>query len=250
MITPIFKSHYSLQGRSILTLDKDTEIKPNYPVSIGGIVDDYELKEVTLVEDDFAGFFAAYQLFDKLKVKLKFGLVFTCINKLDEKNEAEESKIWVFMKNSAGYKDLCLLWNIQSLNKEAFYYHPRILWDDLRKNLTPNLQAVLPPFDSFLHKNQFHRGSIIPNLPDNIISTYMDKTELAWGDELKESILEFDKNAQEVSMIYYLKDDDFLAWQTMKCIYHGGTAENPNLEWGRSNRFSFESYLRKIGKTL
>jgi hypothetical protein len=76
MITPWFKSHFSLKGRSILTLDKDTEIKDDYPVSILAIAKKHGLEEVYLVEDDMGGFFEAYKIFDKNNIHLKFGLNF------------------------------------------------------------------------------------------------------------------------------------------------------------------------------
>ena len=246
MITPIFKSQFSLQGRSILTLDKDTDIKDNYPVSIGGIVKKYGMKEVYLVEDNMSGFFDAYELFNKLGVLLKFGVAINLVNDPNEKEDRNESKLWVFVKNNQGYKDLCKLWNAYSLNKDLFYYYPRMLWSQFDSLVTPNLQVVVPPYDSFLYKNDFCRGNTTPFFTGyKPITTFCSGMDLHFGDELEATVKKYDTNAQQVHLCYYYKDADYLPWLTMKCIAAGTTFDDPNLEWCTSDKFSFESYCKK-----
>jgi hypothetical protein len=70
--------------------------------------------------------------------------------------------------------------------------------------------------------------------------------ELVWEKELVAAIKEFNPNAIEVHPVYYYQDRDFEAWQVAKCIEAGTTVEAPELKWGRSDHFSFESYLAKL----
>lgn len=248
MIIPIFKTDYSLGGRSILTLEKTDEIKDNYPVSLYAIAKKHKLKEIYLVEDSMSGFFNAYELFDKTDCLLKFGVSIITVGNPDEKEERNESKVWVFIKNSEGYKDLCKLWNKYSTNQDLFYYHPRILWDDFVSLLTDNLQVVNPPYDSYLHKNEFCSGRITPNFgARKVINTFCSKNDIHFGDELEAVIKEKDPTAQEVHLCYYYKESDFKSWLTMKCLVNGSSFEDPNFEWCTSNRFSFESYCNKAG---
>lgn len=248
MITPIFKSHYSLKGRSILTLAKEDEIKDDYPVSIYAIAKTHKLDTVYLIEDNMAGFFEAFSTFDKSGIKLVYGISFIVTHDPESRADSEEgeSKIWVFIKNSDGYKDLCKLYNVYQTKPDTFYYYPRISWSDFVAGITDNLQVVLPPFDSFIHKNVFHGTQIIPNLPPKLITTYASRLGLVWESELQATIQKYDPNAIEVHPIYYYKDEDFAAWQIYKCIDAGSSFQAPELEWGRSDKFSFESFQKKI----
>ena len=72
-IIPLFKSHYSV-GKSILTLEKATEITDSSPISIFSIAKKHGLKEITLVEDSISGFIQAYSYAKDMGIKLIFGL--------------------------------------------------------------------------------------------------------------------------------------------------------------------------------
>ena len=235
MIIPLFKSHFSLKGRSILTLDKDEDIKDDYPVSIYAIAKKHKLKEIYLVEDDMGGFFEAYKLFVKNGIDLKFGLNFIVTHITAEKDQSvdNESKVTVFIKNNKGYEDLCRLHNLYQTDKNSFYYYPRIDWKVFNENLTDNLQVVIPPYDSFIERNTFYNGQITPKLPDNTIVTYCDNMGLVWEKELVAKIKNYNPNAIEVHPIYYYKNEDFAAWQVFKCIDAGTTVEKPELERSR-----------------
>lgn len=249
-IIPVFKSHYSV-GKSVLTLDKETEITPNKPVSIFAIAKQHNLGSVLVVDENPSGFLEGYETFKDSGIKFCFGLSINVLK--DAANQSpescdSESKLWVIAKNTVGYYDLITLWNKFSIDRNKFYYHIRASFSDIFNNLTKNLILVIPPYDSFLHKNYLDWGLDIPDIPAGTIVTYADM-DLFFNDELVKILKSYSVNnnleLQEVHPVYYYSEKYFKSWQTLRCIQERRSFDKPELNGCISTNFSFESFLEK-----
>ena len=104
MITPLFKSHFSI-GKSILTLDspKDSE-NTDSADSVFSIVKDSSLDKVVLVEDSFMGFLQAMKVSKDISKQLVFGVRLDICEDLSSKEENKKKipthKVIVFPKNA------------------------------------------------------------------------------------------------------------------------------------------------------
>jgi len=276
MIQPIFTSDNSICD-SILTLSKDifkkvTEIKgdkevtretteveiaKNTPVSIFAIAKFHGLDKVCIVDSSMTGFWEAYKVSKSLGLQLAFGLkvcVTQDLNKKDEDSLLTDSNVIIFCKNSQAYYDIIKI--VSEANVSGFYYRPRIDWTTLNKFWTDNLILCLPFYSSFLSKNLLHfRHSAVPIL-DKIKEPIFLREEhsLPFDSLLANGLDAYCKaNSYEIMdthTIYYYKDEDAIAYQSLKCIHNRSTLSKPNLGRFGSDKFSFEEYYRKIGKTL
>lgn len=253
-LTPIFYSHHSIDD-SILTSEAPEEISENTKssISIWSIAKKHELKEVVIVDRFFSGFVEHYNQSKKLGIPLRFGVKFTICDKADDQSEGSlktESNVIVFAKNSDGYKDLIKLYSTIHSNKNFFYYRPRGDWGILSRMLTGNLLLCFPFYSSFLARNLLeHSHRAIPAIKlenaiflieehahpkDNLINTALTKY---CGDHKY--------NALDAHSCFYYNEVDFKAFITYSCIMNRTTFNKPNLEFMCSNKFSFQSYLKK-----
>jgi DNA polymerase III alpha subunit len=250
-VLPIFKSHYSLKGRSILTFEKKSEIKENSPVSIFDIAAKHNLNKITIIDDEPIGLMECFQNAPK-DLQFIFGTNFiTCDrpNEQDEESILRESKVSILFKNDKGYEDWIKIWNIYATKKEHFYYHTRIDWKDIVDNWTDNLIMIIPPFDNYIHANLLKNGKVIPCFGGiKPIYTIFDCC-LPWIDVLNNKVKSVASSEKcellNVNPIYYYKKSDFDAWQALKCIEEGTKYDKPNLNWCVSDEFSFENFLTK-----
>lgn len=257
MVIPIFKTHGSL-GRSLLTVEeKDKETDPNIskdsPISIVGIVNEYKLKELTIIDDTFLSFPQIYSNLNPICNKVVFGINFICCQDVKDKSDKSlktESKISVLIKNSNGYKDLLKIHNLVHTSEEHFYYRPRICWKTLRDNWSNNLILMLPSYDNFIHKNLLFDSNCVPDLGKiKPILTYSNQ-ELPFDYLLEENIKKYSKSnnyeLHEIHNVYYYSNEDAKAYNVYRCVDNRSSFSKPNLEGFSSNKFSWENYCEKM----
>lgn len=250
-ILPIFKTSASI-GRSILTVEDETEINDNSPVSVIAIAQKYKLDKLVIVDDSFINFPSLYKNCKKHKIQLVYGINFTVCN--DAKQKSEESlssncKISVLMRNSDGYKDLLKLHNAIKAKEENFYYISRADYSILKDNWSDNLSLVLPSYDNFLHKNLLEYGKCLPDFGKiKPIMTY-SKMELPFDNLLIQALTNYAKNNDcdllETHNIYYYKKSQYKDYNMLRSINNRGKFSSPNVDFLCSDLFSFESFLDK-----
>lgn len=245
---PLFKSHFSFHGRSILTLEEPAPITGKSPVSVFSIAKDHGLKELTLVDDTMTGYMQAMTNASKCGVKLIFGLRLTVTASMESKNEDSlktDSKIAIFPKNIDGQEKLYRIFSKAA--KDGFYYEPRIdyknlaaLWDNL------NLKLGIPFYDSFLFKNTLSYGLCVPDFSFTEPFFFTEDNGLPFDPIIKSKVLSYAKDDYEVfhaKSIFYYQKKDFLAYLTYKCINNRTTLEKPEFSHMTSDLFCFESFL-------
>ncbi len=253
-ILPLFKSHYSI-GKSILTLDADdkteTKIKETAPVSICSIARHFNLSPVVIVDDNLSGFIEAYKNFESLGKQFIFGLRLTVCADMTQKNEESlktESKVLIFLKNSAGYPGLLKVYSKAAT--EGKYYQPRIDWKVLKAMWDPNLVLAIPFYDSFLFNNSFCGSMCVPDFPVNP-HLCLESHGLPFDNLLTGLVDDFSKKNDlpilNSHTVYYYRNSDITAYQTFRCISNRSTLEKPELDHFSSAEFSFESYCKKEG---
>ena len=253
-VLPLFKSHYSI-GRSILTLFPRGSSDGVGPDSIIDICADSGLKELYLVDDSMTGFMEAYHNASEVNIDLRFGLrVNICedISKKDKDYARSESKCILFCKNKSGYERLLKISSVAST--DGFYYMPRIDYESLHKYWSDyDLMFTVPFYDSFIHKNKFNMGNIIPDFSQIKPKFLLEDNDLPFDSALRKHVLGYceDKyETQEVKSIYYKDKKDFPAYMTFRCISDSApgrakrTLSKPNFDHMCSNEFCFESWSK------
>lgn len=252
---PIFQTHYSI-GRGTLTCNSPNKngLDISKPISVFDICKKYGLSELILAENSMAGFIEAYKNSNKLDIQLKFGIRFnitSCATDLSQESLNKQSKIIIFMRNSAGYRDLIKLYSKCHSDKDRFFYSGRLEWDDLKDLNTDNLLIVIPFYDSFIFKNLLESGQCLPNF--HHIKPIFLKTNcgLPFDDLISESIEKFcllDKLETLIySPIYYYSKKNFKSYMTFRCINGRSQFEKPELSHMHSDEFCWESYCNKVG---
>jgi DNA polymerase III alpha subunit len=265
---PIFSTHHSF--RSILTFDDpdkiiDSQVKNKIPkeqaknlldtesVSVFNIAREYSLKEIYVADGSFSGFIKAYTVAQKNKISLRYGIKFWICQNLSEKTDESlrtESKITIWMLNSAAEKDLIKLYN-HSWQKDNFYYQNRLDWTSLKRLWTPNLGLSIDHYDGFLAKNFLKNGCCVPDL--GFIKPSFDVCDmgLPFDDLIKQKTLSFcaenNYKIRKTHPIYYYSRADSLPYQVFRCIKERTTLQKPNLDHFSSNNFCWQSFCEKTG---
>ncbi len=246
---PLFKTHHSI-GRSILTAEAQGESIKNGPKSVIDIAVEAKLKQVTIVDDSFSGFWELFTNLKKVNVQLNYGLRLTFvddINKKDEESFSREAKYVIFARNDEGYKKLIKIYSKAAC--EGFYYIPRYSFEELHKVWDENLLMAIPMYDSFIYKNNLTFGLCKPDFKNIKPVFFKEHHGLPFDDLLQLKIRKFAGDKYEVvntHSCYYENDKDFLSYVTYRCINSRTTLSKPNLEQMMSDKFSFESFLRKV----
>lgn len=242
----LFKSHYSI-GKSILTLEKPAPLSNSGPVSIFSLVKEYQLQNVTIVDDSVSGFLQAYTYAKDLKLKLIFGLRITVCEDMNDKSESslkKNSKIIIFPKNSEGYKKLIKLSTIAST--KGFYYEPRLDYKLLNENYSDNLLITIPFYDSFLYNNTLRSHICVPDFSIFNPIFLIENNDLPTDSIVEAKVNKFTKDKykiQKAQSIFYHKKEDFLAYLTFRCINNRTTLNKPNLDHMASDTFCVEHWL-------
>lgn len=251
-INLIFKDHSSI-CRSILTeWPAQDEIKDNEPVSIWSIAKKYELEKVMICNNTFLSFISHYKEAQKLNKQLIFGIEFFVVeNALDlsEDSLLTESKVQVYMKNSAGYKDLIKLYSKANSDKDRFYYNGRLEWSDLKDINVDNLQIVFPFFDNFLHKNLLtYKSRCIPNFYNKKPVFCLEPLkDLPFCDLITQTILDYTKtngfDTMNTHSAFYFRESDIDSYCCFRTINGRSSFNKPNLSHFSSSKWAVETWL-------
>ncbi len=249
-LIPLFKSHYSI-GRSILTLNAQSDKGSSSPTSVFDILIKNKIEELFLVEDSMSGFLEAYTNASENKIKLNFGLRLNFLCDIKEKSEESlrgRCKYIIFAKNTKGYKRLIKIWSFAS--KDGFYYTPNLDFESLKMFWdNDDLLLCVPFYDSYLHRNSLESAGCIPDFSYTDPVFFLEDNGIPFDylieDKVKNAADDLGHKTQKVKSIYYENKKDFLAYLTFKCINNRSTLEKPNFDHLCSNRFCFEDWKEK-----
>lgn len=246
----IFTSHYSI-GKSILTLDKLSDVKENGPDSIIDLCIKNNIKDLFLVDNCMSGFIEGYKNSIENKLNYHFGLKISINNDINEKTDEsfdKTSEIIIFIKNNQGYKDLLKIYSKGAT--DGFYYKPRIDWKILNELWTENLLLVIPFYDSFIFDNTLRFCYCVPDFTKIKPIFFIEEHDLPFNDLIKEKVLNYCKENEydwiNAHSIYYNKKEDYKAYLTFRCINKRSSIERPQMEHHNLDTFCLESYLEKI----
>jgi DNA polymerase III alpha subunit len=255
---PLWKSHNSIGGKSILTLAGSTA--EGGPDSIFSIIAEAKLDQLVLVEDTMIGFLEAVKRSEALGVQLIFGLRITLcgdasISKKDSKEDNCEHKVIIFAKNDAGCKRLYGIYSSAFVKGEGRTDEEVLkkIWND------DDLYMAIPFYDSFIFKNTMGFNNCTPHLQHFSPTFFIERNDLPFDSLIEEKVLSYCKtfkyNSRLSKSIYYNKREDFEAFQAYKCICsrnfgRQSTLTRPNLNHFASREFCFESYLENKDNEL
>jgi DNA polymerase III alpha subunit len=214
-------------SRSILTAWPPEEIKDNSPVSVLSIAKMYNLPY------------------------LIFGVEFNVVedaNDLSPESLLTESKIQVYMKNSAGYKDLIKLYSKANSDRDRFYYNGRLSYSEISEINSDNLMVCVPFYDSFLANNLLkYKSRCIPNFGKIRPIFALENHDLPFDDLIRDTVLEYTKNngydtVNSHTALYY-KRSDIDSYVVFRSINKRSSFAKPNLSHMSSCHFSVEDWL-------
>lgn len=253
-ITPIFRTHHTI-SRSLLTCKEGQDkIDTTKPISVFSIAKHYNLDKIFIADTSFSGFIDCVKSAEKLNKQLIFGIILTVCQdatKKDDESFKSENKIIIWLKNSAGYIDLCKLYSKAAT--DFFYYIPRLDWKTLQSYWTKNLILQIPHYDSFIFNNNMFFSICLPDFGSINPHFTIEDNNLPFDNIIAQKTKEYCKNKYEIinsKSIYYYKSADFLSYQVLRCINKRSNINKPNLDHCASNQFSFEAYLAPKGEKI
>lgn len=265
-IIPVFRSHFSLQSGSLLSLEEPGKSKPGNAVSIFDLAKEGGLTDLVLIDDRIDGCLSAYKMCAKLGIKLCYGLKLTvCADCADNSVESRrtESKIVVFMTGGGerAYRDAVRLWSrawgphghVNFKLGGDDYSYGRADWATIKEYWTENLGLGLPYTSSFVARNALSFNRITPDLP---ISPWILKEQdsgLPYASVIDSAIDRYATNTPSpvlpIKTICYARRADFAAYQVLRALYAGGTFEDPNVKHLCSDSWCWEAYKELTGVT-
>ena len=227
------------------------DVKPNGPPSALLTAKNAGLKQVFLVSNNFLSFIEAWKNAQKIGLQLIFGLeLLVCKNSTEKSPEStlDESKVIIWVKNGAGYKQAIKIYSEVYKNKDNKYYHMRSSWPHLKKHWTEDLSLMICFFDGFLHKNILNQGSqIIPDFPCDPYFQLEVGSGLPFAGFIEEAIKNYGVKEDQIiktKTLYYENKKDFKAWQILRTINQQTDFHKPELQFCNSNQFCWEHYLK------
>ena len=219
---PLFKSHFSMDGRSSLSIEDIFEIGE-------------DLDEIVLVEDTMAGFRKAKQKSLELEKPLRFGL------RIESKLCGDSSKLVFFAKNNQGIDTLRRIYTNAFTGEDKVFKIGEVRLD--------GVQVAVPFYDSFIHRSLHNFGDFGLNLPDDTVF-FEENNKHPFDYQISKAIKKCTDKAVPVKSILYKNKDDFSSFQWYKsvCNRRQGKApefHNPNLEDFCSDEFCWESYQKQ-----
>lgn len=256
MITPLFKSHFSI-GKSILTLDSPKDsIDADGPDSIFSLVENFDSKKLVLVEDSLMGFLQAMKVAKESSKQLVFGIRMDICEDLslldDGKKKTPTHKVIIFPKNTDG----CT--NLNQIYTKAKTEHQGLLDLELLKSMwsKKNLLLAIPFYDSFIFSNimTFNSWVVDFSFADPVFFT--ENNGLPFDNLITDSVTKYcDAHhfpIEKTQSIFYKDKKDFSAYLTYKLICSRNSfagrelsLEKPNMDHLGSDQFCWESYLEK-----
>lgn len=261
-ILPLFRSHYSYGGLSLLTLDEPGKAKPGSPVSVFDLAKEANLSQVHLCDDRIDGFISGTKAADKAGVGLCYGIrLVVCANMGDRTVESRrtESRVIIFARDYAGYQDLLRIWN-RAWGTEGHFTcriageelaYGRADWALLSSFWTDNLVMALPFFSSFIAVNTLTFHQIMPTLPTGVTPWVFREigSELPFAPLIDAAIDRYvtggGSTADRVipsKTICYAKRSDMRAYVTFRAMGQGGTFDEPDVDHLHSSAFCFEHW--------
>ena len=246
MVTPLFKSHYSI-GKSILTLDVPDSTPGEASDSIFSIAQEEKLKDLFLVEDSLIGFLQALNVSRDLGMNLRFGLRLSMVDSLLSSDSNCVHKIVIFARNAQGCKKLNQIYSFAFTEGDGKIdtAHLKSFWD------AESLKLVIPFYDSFIFQNLFSFSSCVPDFSFARPYFFLEENALPFDSLLTDAVKKYAASMKaerlRVKSIFYKKRSDFEAFQTYKCIcgrqsFRKPSLESPNLDHCGSPEFSMESW--------
>lgn len=234
-IIPLFKTHYSIGGKSILTED-----------DVFRLHEESKQEKLVLVEDSLAGFRKVAHKANEDNTQLIFGLR---IDVVQDSLEENKSKLIFFAKNTDGIKSLMKIYT------KAFCENGGVaILNDLDELIKENIQVAVPFYDSFLYVNYFYFGACSLDI-EKYNPWFFEEDNKHPHDQLIKNVLDNylkKRDTIRVKSIYYEKREDFKAFQMFKAISNrsGGSTpsfDRPRVEGLGSPEFCFESWKELLG---
>ena len=219
---PLFKSHFSMDGRSSLSIDDIFEIGQ-------------DLEEIVLVEDTMAGFRKAKQKALDLERPLRFGL------RIETKAAGDSSKLIFFAKGNEGIDTLRRIYTNAFTGEDQAFQLGEV---DLK-----DVQVAVPFYDSFIHRSLHNFGDYGLTLPEDAVF-FEESNSHPFDYQISRALKKWETDPKKVQSIYYKGREDFPSFQWYKATCNrrmGKPTEfhSPNLEDFCSDEFCWESYLEK-----
>lgn len=260
-IVPLFSTGAALKDGGLFVAEKPGAAKKagrkHGPLSLCDLAKTEGLKQVHVVDDRFANFYALTKGLKEAGATLHFGLKLTVCDDMAVKDEASlknESKVVVWM-NGDGSADYEAAINLYSLAAtEGFYYVPRIDWKTLRAHWHSDLVMSLPFYSSFLARNLMSFASIVPDLPPGPLLVLQEVDQRMPYDEiLTEAVERYvaatpSATLQRVKSVYYTTRQQArtqLTWASI--LDRGASWDKPRVDGFTSREFSWESYRELMG---
>jgi DNA polymerase-3 subunit alpha len=248
---PIWTSNYSI-GLSVLSLEEPLskeEYKENYPQSIIQICKDNGLRDLFLVENNFAGFVKGLKNCRQNDINFNFGLkIVVCedINIKSNESLETEHKVIIFARNDNGYKRLIDIYSTASI--KGFYYRPRIDYKTIQEFWSDeDLLLIHPFYYSFLHRN-FLYGSKCSFIEFTNSFFLLEQNDLPFNYLINSAIENYSKdhkiNTISAKSIYYKDKSYFQSYLVSRAIQKRTTLDKPNLDHLSDDTFSFEAWQK------
>lgn len=250
---PLFKSSYSF-GKSILTFE-DPKERPDR--SITGLCKENNISTVNLVEDTLHGVKNAYMATKESELNFNFGWRVSCVDDVNT-DTLEDHKIIIAPKSEQGWYDFLPIFNRANSDfKEKKV--PRVSLDYLKEAWTDNLQLIIPFYDNFIFKNLTKDYNFVVDLDFFNPRFVIEENGHLLDGFIKENVLNYTNTKSYQTdlckSIFYNKNKDYKAWQTMKMITNRryGRMQSIHvvgLDFCCSPYFSVESFLENRDKKL
>ncbi len=255
-IVPLFSSAVSLKDGGLFTVEKAGVAakagRTHGAVSLCDLAKEHGLKQLHLVDDRFANFFALQKNLKDIGCQLVFGLKMTVADDISDKSEASlktESKVVIWM-NGDGGMDYQTLIDFQTVAaQQGFYYQPRIDWKVLKAGWHKDLILSLPFYSSFLARNALSFASIVPDLPVEPLLLREVDQRMPADDLLDDALARYSAatgaQIQQVKSVYYRNREDARAFQAWRCLLNRTSHDKPN-DSMVSREFCWEAYQELV----
>lgn len=255
-ITPVFTSHHSI-GLATLTVDKSSVHRGL--ISILDIAKKHNIEKPLIIDSDISGFWQLFKNAKELGQKYSYGCkIWTCEDEADETGETD-SRVSLVFKNDQAYYDFVKIYSRASTlgYKKG---RRRISWRALQDLWTDNFYLCIPFYNSFLARNNLvYNSRCVPNFGKIRPLFFLENHDLPFDSIIRESVLNYTASngyeTMNTHQVYYYRDADVKSLTVLKCITNrrmegGATLEKPELPHFSSDKFSFESALRKNGEVF
>ncbi len=249
-VIPLFSTSASLREGGIFTIEKaGTSAKAGLtrgPISLCDLAKAESLTRLHLVESNMVSFMMGHKNLKSVGCDVAYGLkVVVCEDMLDksELSFKTESKVVIFLRNSAGYRDLIQLYTKAAT--DGFYYIPRLDWKTLKQRWSDNLLLALPFYSSFLARNTMTFSAIAPDLPTQPIVLQEVGQQMPYDDLLTGVVTRYATSLgvvpQRCKSIYYKDRKDAKQWLVWRAILTRTTWDKPP-DGVTSREFCYQSW--------